>query len=86
MRSDTVSVQGVAMDKRAFTQAFNGGKGKGMERERNRIHKVIDDLIIEAKTLQYQDNELYQAAFEYVKYKIEEKYVNRAKNKENVSE
>ena len=77
--SETVSVQGVIVDKWAFTQAFNGGKGKGMAQERQRIERLVDSLIEEAKTTKYQDHETYIAAFEYVKYKMEEKYLKRRK-------
>jgi hypothetical protein len=76
-KAETVSVQGVLVDKWAFTQAFNGGKGKGMERERHRIQVLLDNLIQEANTTKYQDYETYVNAFEYVKYKIDEKYLKR---------
>jgi hypothetical protein len=84
--SDTVSVQGVIVDKWAYTQAFNGGVGNGMTKERKRVFKIIDDLIFEAQTLQYPGYEQYIGAYEYAKYKIEEKYLNRIKNKENANE
>jgi hypothetical protein len=79
VKAETISVQGVIVDKWAFTQAFNGGKGKGMTQERQRIERLVDSLIEEAKTTKYQDYETYLAAFEYVKYKMEEKYLQRKK-------
>lgn len=83
---DTVSVQGVVVDKWAYTQAFNGGVGNGLTKERRRVFKIIDELILEAQTLQYSGYEHYVGAFEYAKYKIEEKYLNRIKNKESENE
>lgn len=76
---ETVSVQGVIVDKWAYTQAFNGGVGQGMTKERKRILQLIDDLIAEAQTLQYPGHEQYEASYGYVKYKIEEKYLERLK-------
>lgn len=84
--SETVSVQGVIVDKWAYTQAFNGGVGNGMTKERKRVFKIIDDLIKEAHDLQYPGYEQYIGAYEYAKYKIEEQYLNRIKNKEKTDE
>ncbi|CAB4124009.1 hypothetical protein UFOVP45_96 [uncultured Caudovirales phage] len=75
--SEVVSVQGVVVDKWAYTQAFNGGVGHGMTKERKRIYQLIDELVLEAQTLQYPNHEQYEAAYGYVKYKIEEKYIER---------
>lgn len=76
---ETVSVQGVIVDKWAFTQALNQGVGKGMTKERKRVFEVIDDLIREAEALRYPGYEQYIGAYEYAKYKIEEKYLERLK-------
>lgn len=80
---ETVSVQGVIVDKWAYTQAFNGGVGQGMTKERKRVFQLIDELILEAQTLQYPGHEHYIGAYEYAKYKIEEKYLERLKRKDN---
>lgn len=83
---ETVSVQGVIVDKWAYTQAFNGGVGQGMTKERKRVFEVIDALILEAQTLQYPGHEQYEAAYGYVRYKIEEKYLERIRKKEATNE
>ena len=77
--NETVSVQGVIVDKWAFTQALNQGVGKGMTKQRKRTLQTLDELIEEADTLQYPGHEQYKAAYEYAKYKIEEKYIERLK-------
>ena len=77
--SETVSVQGVIVDKWAYTQSFNGGVGQGMTKERKRVFQILDKLILEAEALQYSGYEYYIGAYEYAKYKIEEKYIERLK-------
>ena len=82
--AETVSVQGVVVDKWAFTQALNQGVGKGMTKQRKRTLQILDELIEEAQNLQYPGHEQYKAAYEYAKFKIEEKYIERLKRQEKM--
>ena len=77
--NETVSVQGVIVDKWAFTQAFNGGVGNGMEKERKRIHKLLDNLIAEYEAKQPPNYQDFVGAWMLAKIAIEEKYTKRLK-------